>query len=63
MHVKVGSTSIPVSVLESLRRQLLSFTQTCNKVGVQWRRWGRWHMSLARRDSVAKLEEMVGPKR
>jgi hypothetical protein len=45
---------------EDIRRL---FTQTCDQVGVEWRRWGRWHISVARRDSVAKLDRMVGPKR
>jgi hypothetical protein len=38
------------------------FTDTCDVVGVKWRRWGRWHISVARRDSVALLDEFVGPK-
>jgi hypothetical protein len=45
---------------EDIRRL---FTQTCDQVGVEGRRWGRWHISVARRDSVAKLDRMVGPKR
>lgn len=38
------------------------FTDTCDKVGVKWRRWGRWHISVARRDSVKKLDAIIGPK-
>jgi Homeodomain-like domain-containing protein len=39
------------------------FTDACDALGVRWRRWGRWHISVARRDSVALLDEFVGPKR
>jgi len=38
------------------------FTDTCDLIGVRWRRWGRYHISVARRESVAKLDEFVGPK-
>jgi transcriptional regulator with XRE-family HTH domain len=42
-------------------RQL--FTYACDLVGVAWRPWGRYHVSVARRDAVALLDEFVGPKR
>ena len=38
------------------------FTDTCDLLGVEWRPWGRHHISVARRDSVALLDEFVGPK-
>jgi hypothetical protein len=38
------------------------FTNTCDRLDISWRRWGRWHISVARRDSVARLDEFVGPK-
>lgn len=38
------------------------FADTCDAVGVAWRPWGRWHVSVARRDSVALLDRFVGPK-
>jgi hypothetical protein len=38
------------------------FTDTCDLLGIEWRPWGRWHISVARRDSVAKLDRFVGPK-
>lgn len=38
------------------------FTDACDRVGVAWRPWGRWHISVARRDAVALLDEWVGPK-
>jgi hypothetical protein len=31
-------------------------------LGIEWRPWGRWHISVARRDSVAKLDAFVGLK-
>jgi hypothetical protein len=42
-------------------RQL--FTHACDLVGVAWRPWGRYHISVARREAVALLDEFVGPKR
>jgi hypothetical protein len=44
---------------EDIRRL---FTDACDRLGIQWRPWGPWHISVARRDSVAKLDESVGPK-
>ena len=38
------------------------FTDTCDLMGVQWRPWGRWHISVARHESVARLDQFVGPK-
>jgi hypothetical protein len=38
------------------------FTHACDLVGIEWRPWGRWHISVARRASVARLDEFVGPK-
>jgi hypothetical protein len=42
-------------------RQL--FTYACDHLGIAWRPWGRYHISVARRDAVALLDEFVGPKR
>ena len=39
------------------------FTDTCDLLGIAWRPWGRWHISVARREAVARLDEHVGPKR
>ncbi|HWH45786.1 MAG TPA: hypothetical protein VNT32_13780 [Thermoleophilaceae bacterium] len=39
------------------------FTATCDRIGVRWRPWGRWHISVARRESVAILDSFIGPKR
>jgi len=41
-------------------RQL--FVYACELVGVAWRPWGRYHISVARREAVALLDEFVGPK-
>lgn len=38
------------------------FTEACDRLGIAWRPWGRWHVSVARRDSVAKLDTFVGLK-
>jgi len=38
------------------------FCHGCDLLGVAWRPWGRWHISVARRDAVALLDEHVGLK-
>ena len=38
------------------------FTDACDLLGIAWRPWGRWHISVARRDAVARMDEFVGPK-
>jgi hypothetical protein len=39
------------------------FTDACEKLGVSWRRWTRFHISVAKRESVAILDSFIGPKR
>jgi hypothetical protein len=41
-------------------RQL--FTDTCDRLGVAWRRMNARNISIARREAVARLDEFVGPK-
>ena len=41
-------------------RQL--FTDTCDRIGVAWRPWGPYHVSIARREAVAMLDTFIGPK-
>lgn len=38
------------------------FTDACDQIGVQWRPWTRWHISVAQRRSVALLDSFIGPK-
>jgi hypothetical protein len=38
------------------------FTDACDLLGVDWRPWTRWHISVAKRESVAMLDEFIGPK-
>ncbi|MDX6641090.1 MAG: hypothetical protein QOF12_2101 [Solirubrobacteraceae bacterium] len=38
------------------------FTWACDLLAVEWRPRGRWHISVARRASVARLDEFVGIK-
>jgi hypothetical protein len=38
------------------------FTDACDLLGVAWRRWTRYHISVARRESVAYLDTFIGPK-
>jgi hypothetical protein len=39
------------------------FCDACDALGVQWRVMNRDSISVARRDSVARLDEFIGPKR
>jgi len=38
------------------------FCDACDLLGVEWRVMNRWDISVARRDSVARLDEFIGPK-
>jgi hypothetical protein len=38
------------------------FTEACDRLGVEWRQWTRYHVSVARRDSVKYLDTFIGPK-
>ena len=38
------------------------FTDAMDQLGIEWRPWGRFHISVARRASVGRLDEHVGPK-
>jgi hypothetical protein len=38
------------------------FTEACEMLGIKWRQWTRYHVSVARRESVAILDSFVGPK-
>jgi hypothetical protein len=38
------------------------FGRTCDQLGVEWRPNNPWSLSVARRGSVALLDEFVGPK-
>jgi hypothetical protein len=38
------------------------FTGTCDKLGVEWRPRTRYHISVAKRESVAPLDPFIGPK-
>jgi hypothetical protein len=38
------------------------FTSACDGLGIQWRRMNERNISVARRESVALLDEFVGPK-
>jgi hypothetical protein len=44
---------------EEIRR---IFTSACDLLGVEWRPWTRHHISVAKRRSVAILDQYVGPK-
>ena len=38
------------------------FTSTCDLIGIEWRKMNTWDISVAKRDSVAHLDEFVGAK-
>jgi hypothetical protein len=39
------------------------FCEYCEKIGVEWRQMNRFDISVARSESVARLDRFVGPKR
>jgi hypothetical protein len=39
------------------------FTAGCDKLGVAWRPWTRFHIAVSRAESVALLDRYVGEKR
>jgi hypothetical protein len=38
------------------------FCDTCDLLGIDWRVMNTWNISVARRASVARLDEFIGPK-
>jgi Homeodomain-like domain len=38
------------------------FTDGCDRLGVEWRRMNARNISVARRESVVRLDEFIGPK-
>jgi hypothetical protein len=38
------------------------FCDACDLLGIEWRVMNQWDISVAKRDSVARLDEFVGPK-
>ena len=39
------------------------FCDACDAIGVRWRRMNQWNISVARRESVERLDAFIGPKR
>jgi hypothetical protein len=39
------------------------FCEYCDKLGIEWRQMNRYNVSVARAESVAKLDRFIGPKR
>jgi hypothetical protein len=39
------------------------FSECCDKLGIEWRQMNRHNISVARAESVARLDQFVGPKR
>jgi hypothetical protein len=39
------------------------FCEYCDKLGIEWRQMNRFTISVARGDSVARMDEFIGPKR
>jgi hypothetical protein len=38
------------------------FCWACDLLGIEWRVMNAWNISVARRESVARLDEFIGPK-
>jgi hypothetical protein len=63
VHVKGRDYAYPRYQFSNRSDDIRSlFTRVCDLIGVDWRPWGRWHISVARRESVARLDEFIGPK-
>lgn len=41
---------------------LTLFTATCDQLGIAWRRMNARNISVAKRESVARMDSFVGPK-
>jgi hypothetical protein len=39
------------------------FCEYCDKLGIEWRQMNRFNISVARAESVARMDEFIGPKR
>ena len=39
------------------------FCRACDQLGIDWRVMNPWNISVARRESIARLDEFIGPKR
>ncbi len=38
------------------------FCDACDRLGIEWRVMTKYNISIARRDSIATMDEFVGPK-
>jgi hypothetical protein len=38
------------------------FASTCDQLGLEWRQMNAWNISVAKRESVARMDEFIGPK-
>jgi hypothetical protein len=63
VHVKGRDYSYPRYQFSNRSDDIRTlFTYACELVGVAWRPWGKFHISVARRDAVELLDRFVGPK-
>jgi len=53
----------PLPLHERVGRHPGIFGRACDQLGIEWRPNNRWSLSVARRGSVALLDEFVGPRR
>ena len=51
-----------MKALEGLRGDDPQFTAALDRLEIPWRPMGRWDISIARREGVERLDELVGPK-
>jgi hypothetical protein len=64
VHVKCKGDSYPRYQFSNRSDDIRKlFTDTCENLGVRWRQWTTYHVSVARRESVAILNTVTGPKR
>lgn len=63
VHIKGKSYKYPRYNFTNASADIRSlFCTTCNQLGIEWRQMNRRNISVARHDSVARLDEFIGPK-
>jgi hypothetical protein len=63
VHVKGRDYAYPRYQFSNRSQDIKAlFTSACDLLGIEWRPWGRHHISVARRASVALMDEFIGPK-
>lgn len=63
MELWLGPMRADMEVMPQLRPERLLFCETLRPFGIAWRVLNARNISVAKRASVARLDDFVGPKR